>query len=147
MKRITVATVAAVLLLGLTGCADTSGGAETATVSASEQGSLEATPSASRTETPDPLSVGDTESAGEGDVETAFLDEVDSRLSSIQSQIPDATEEQLLSAGHEACERLAGGESGENMTLIEGEETTGGYYMDSSAIIIAARLTLCPIEP
>lgn len=58
--------------------------------------------------------------------------------------IPDATDEQLLAAGEEACDRIAAGESTDDMTLIDGEQRPdGGYYRDSGNIITGARLHLC----
>lgn len=78
------------------------------------------------------------------DPEAAYLIEVRARLARIQTQIPNVTEEQLLTLGWDACGRVERGEPTEGMSLIEGEaKSDAGYYSDSSAIIIAARLTLC----
>ncbi|OIU88667.1 hypothetical protein [Microbacterium sp. AR7-10] len=77
--------------------------------------------------------------------EDAFLIEARSRLAKIRTQIPDATDAQLLDAAHEACERIEGGESSAEMSLIDGEtKSDAGYFMDSGAIITSARLTMCP---
>lgn len=59
------------------------------------------------------------------------------------TQIPDATDAQLLEAGYKACDRIESGEPSEDISLIEGETRTRGYYMDSGAIITAARVTIC----
>lgn len=146
MKTLTKAAAgiaAMVLAISLSGC-----GEDAIPVGAGENtASQSRSSSPSETPAPEPLTATASEPSTESDLDAAFLAEAHTRLASIRSQIPDATDDQLLAAGNEACERLATGESGEEMTLIEGEETTGGYYMDSSAIIIAARLTICPIEP
>lgn len=80
------------------------------------------------------------------DPEAMFLLEVRTRLARIQTQIPNVTDEQLLAAAYEACEILAPNQTGEDLSLIEGEERSPhGYYQDSSAIIVSARITICPI--
>ncbi|WP_295104755.1 DUF732 domain-containing protein, partial [uncultured Microbacterium sp.] len=62
------------------------------------------------------------------------------------SVIPDATDEQLLAAGYEACERLAAGEVSTDISLIDGEEKNAQseMYLDSVSIIGAAVPHLCP---
>lgn len=141
MPKVTAAIAALVLVFVLAGCgeAETDGNADRASSTAANE-STEPTPSAAplSAETPQPLNA--------EEAEVAFLVEVHDRLAKIQSQIPNATDQQLVTAAQEACDRLESGESGENMSLIDGEEETNGYFMDSGAIIIAARLTMCPIE-
>lgn len=141
-----VAVVATLLAVTLSGCGEDAApeSGETSDVQSRSQSVDTETPEGSSTETAAPLTA-QPDSAGD-DPEQSYITQVRDRLSKIQSQIPDATDEQLLAAANEACERLESGESGENMTLIDGEETTNGYFMDSGAIIIAARMTLCPIE-
>lgn len=135
-KRTSAASVAAaaVLLLALTGCA---GGVET--------------PSADRTapaatspkETAAPLVAETPAAAPSEDVDAAFVAAVRASLPPT-TQIPNATDQQLIDAGHQACERLAAGEASDQMSVIEGEVAgEGGYYWDSAAIINAARTSLC----
>ncbi len=137
MNARTVTATAALALLAaltLTGCAE-------AASNAAENRS--STPT---TETAAPL-VAETAEAEEPtvtDVEATFLDAVRATLPA-ETQIPDATDEQLLAAGVQACERLAAGESSDAMSLIEGETPNGlGYFTDSGMIITAARQTICP---
>lgn len=62
-----------------------------------------------------------------------------------KTQIPDATDAQLLEAGREACARVAAGEVPETVSVISGETPdAAGYFTDSSAILGAAQKTLCP---
>ncbi|CAN7154332.1 DUF732 domain-containing protein [Microbacterium foliorum] len=129
-----IAALALLAALALTGCAGTAApeGDERAASAESESAApLEA-------ETPAP------EEAGGDDAEQAFLDNVRDNLPT-PTTIPDATDEQLLAAGMEACERLRAGETSDTITLIEGEQKNGAdIYADSGAIITAARLSLCP---
>lgn len=146
--KIRFAAVAIVAMLALTGCTDevSSPATDDQPVAASQQRTVEETPAVA--ESPEPV-VAETphpSAQPSDDAEAAFLTEVRDRLAKIRTQIPDVTDEQLLTIAHDACARLDSGESGEDMTLIEGEQVTHGYYMDSGAIIIAARLTMCPIS-
>lgn len=134
MKRGLVAAGAVALLL-LTGC--------TSTVTSE---TVKVTPGASGT-----FSDGDTtvevqpltaESPAAADGEAAFLDAVRANLRP-DNVIPNATDEQLLDAGHEACERLAAGEPSDTISLIDGEQTTAGYFRDSVQIVQAAATNLC----
>lgn len=133
MKRASIA-IAALIALTLTGCASTADETPSAPQS---------TPSA----TPDAL-VAETPAAGEADdAEAAFVEKFHEVRATMpgDSQIPNATAEQLLTAGEEACSRLDTGESSDTIVLIDGEEKNGaGYYSDSGAIISSARQTLCP---
>lgn len=121
-----IAALALLAALALTGCAGEPGGSE---------GSMEsAAPLVA--ETPQAL-VAD-------DAEIAYLAEARDRLPAA-TIIPEATDEQLLAAGHEACERREAGEAGDAISLIEGEERNeGGIYLDSQALVGAAWITLCP---
>lgn len=75
--------------------------------------------------------------------EAAYLEAVREALPA-DTVIPNATDEQLLAAGDEACEAIAISDDTSTVSLIEGEQANGlGYYDDSSKIIIAARATLC----
>ncbi|MBT2485729.1 MULTISPECIES: DUF732 domain-containing protein [unclassified Microbacterium] len=141
------ATAAVVLLaaLALTGCAEsaTDAGDERTAPAVAESGQ----PETRDTETPVPV-VAETDGPETSDEEqqTAFIKEVRSRLAKIRTQIPDITDEQLISLAHKACDALAPNLTGEDLSLVEGETRTNGHFMDSSAIIVAARLTMCPIE-
>lgn len=136
MPKVTAATLAvtALIVLGLTGCAGTreSAGDERAAPQVSES----APPLVA--ETPD--------ASGEGDVDAAFLEKFHEIRATMpgESVIPNAADEQLLTAGKEACERLRAGEPSDTIVLIDGETKNGAdYYSDSGAIITAARQTLC----
>lgn len=142
--KIRAATIAAVLLLALTGCTDD--GASTSDESTDRVASVTDEPTAGSEETasPEPLVAQDPGEQSDFEKEAAYLEAVHDRLSRIQSQIPDATDEQLLAAADDAC-RLANDTNNDELSLIDGETKTNGYYMDSSAIIISARMTICPI--
>lgn len=133
-----IALVSAVLLLALTGCAGTVGDDTSAPQDAAP--TVETTP----TETPEPLTAEKASEKTDAELEAAYLVEVRDRLSKIHTQIPNATDEQLIATAYEACDRIAEGTSGEDMTLIEGETRTNGYYMDTAAISTSAALTICP---
>lgn len=138
MPKITAARIAltALIVLTLTGCAGT------VSSDASEpQDAAQAAPS----ETTAPLTAQKSSEQTDADAEAAYLSTVRERLSRIVSQIPDATDEQLLAAGYDACDRLADGESSEGMSVIQDEQKSKhGYYSDSGHIITSATLTLCP---
>lgn len=143
MKRALIAAGAVALLL-LTGC---SGGGEQVNVAVNSA-------------TPVPAATGDaaaplTAETSAADVsearatpEAAFLSAIHKaragKILSAKTQIPDATDAQLLDAGRRACELLAAGEAPESITVIEGEtQDAAGYFTDSSAITGAASKTLC----
>lgn len=124
--RFGVIAVAAVL--ALTGCSGTAG---------AEPEAVETTPPA----TSAPLTAESPESAPSG--EAAYLEAVREALPA-NTVIPNATDEQLLAAGQEACEVLASGADTMTVSLIEGEPTSeAGYYNDSGAIITSASVFLC----
>ncbi|MEV8023404.1 DUF732 domain-containing protein [Microbacterium sp. NPDC080220] len=114
--------------LALTGCSGAVGG---------EPEAVETTPPASSA----PLTAGTPASAPSG--EAAYLEAVREALPA-DTVIPDATDEQLIAAGEEACAVLADGGDTVATSLIEGEPTSeAGYYNDSSAIFTAAAISLC----
>lgn len=132
VKRTTVIAATAAALLLLAGCSGTT--QEGVTLTSEPVGSPAATAAAPLTaQTPEA-------SAGSG--EAAFLDQVRANLRP-DNVIPDATDAQLLSAGEEACRRLAAGEASDAISVIAGEETTAGYYRDSVQIVQAAATTIC----
>ena len=140
MPKVTAAALAvtAVFVLGLTGCAGANGSA-TAERTAPET-SEPATPS----ETPEPLKA--ESPATEADADQLFLAEARDRLSGLGSAttIPNASDEQLIAAGHEACDALMNQQPFNDVSVVQGEERVQGSYLDSAAIASAAILYFCP---
>lgn len=137
MPKVTAATLAvtALILLGLTGCADT---AENA---ADERRGSETADSPSPEASPDELVA---KAPSVDDAEQRFLDYVRAELLPT-SGIADASDAQLIDAGHEGCEQVKSGVPLEEIRLVEGEEpTAAGYYMDTSAIFSGAQMVFCP---
>lgn len=132
MKKVTAA-LAVLLALILSGCA---GGADDAT---DERTAPEASESAA------PL-VAETPAAEpeESDAGAKFIALIGESLP-VNTIIPDATDEQLISAGMEACELIRAGTDPADIRLIDGEQPNGAdIYADTSAIMNSALLTLCP---
>jgi hypothetical protein len=76
--------------------------------------------------------------------EAAFLVKVRDILPD-NTSIPNATDAQLLAAGQEACEQMAGGADSTMVSVIDGEQKDGaGYYQDSARIGAVAKQTICP---
>lgn len=102
--------------------------------------------SASRTEemTPPPL-VAETPAAPSAtEAETQFVAYVRENLRPT-NVVPNATDEQLLSAGKDGCAQIIAEVSPDDITVIDGEERDGGgYYRDTSVILTGSRLFLCP---
>lgn len=142
MKRTTMAPIAAVALLTLTGCAESTGNAtaERSTVEAAET----AAPPIQPNETSEPLIAQESEDASS--TESQFLVEARDRLSGLgaATTIPDATDEQLITAGKSACGDLLSGTPFVDVSVIEGEERVQGSYLDSAAIATAGLLFFCP---
>lgn len=140
MPKITAAlTSAIVAVLILTGCAAASD--DVAVPGASETESVG--PSAS--EAAEPLVASTPTIAADGN-ELLYIEKVRELLAGVKTQIPDATDQQLLAAGAETCERYEAGEDPEQMSVIEGETRNpdSGLYVDTLSIVSAARLYLCP---
>jgi hypothetical protein len=138
MNRIVAVAAAVLLAVTLTGCS-------AATSDATEpQAGTQTTQDAPASATPEPL-VAQTPSASTSDGSGAeFLAYVHEHLQST-TQIPDATDDQLLSAADDACTRMAAGEPTETMSLIDGEKKdSGGYFYDSGVIITGASMFVCP---
>lgn len=133
----TAATITAVVvfLAALTGCA-------TDTTSAPAEPSE--TPASAAVETVEPLVAEEPAAAPEGaEAEALYLEMARERLPS-NTIIPNATDEQLLAAGWEICERREAGEESTDISVIEGEERApSGYYRDSVELVQAAAVTLC----
>lgn len=129
-----IAALAAVLALTLTGC---TGGAE-------DTGEERSAPAMG--ESAAPLTA-DKPAESEADGETAeqsFLEYVRASLAE-NTSIPDATDDQLLAAGMEACDRMAAGELSDTISVVEGEAANGlGYFEDSGWIVSGAGQFLCP---
>jgi hypothetical protein len=91
-------------------------------------------------ETPSPLSVDEeTEAQATGNEE--FLTETRIRIKNIKN----ATDEQLVSAGHKACELYDSGQAKKEMRLIDGETSdAAGTYWDSFVIASWAPRAYCP---
>lgn len=135
MNRGLIATGAVALLL-LTGCTATTT-TETVTVTPGASGTYSA---GDTTVVVEPLTAA-TPAAADG--EAVFLDTVRAKLRP-DNVIPDATDEQLLEAGREACEKIATTENTNTISVIEGEQPNGlGSYRDSNVIVSAARASLC----
>lgn len=95
-------------------------------------------------ETPDAPSA-TSENSPEGAYLAAIKEARAGKILTQKTQIPDATDAQLLSAGQAACVKIAAGEPSETISVIEGEtRDAAGYFTDSSAITGAATKTLCP---
>lgn len=139
MPKITAARIAvtALILVSLTGCTSTDDGAGTEPVGFANV-QQDATPM------PEPL-VAETPGAESTVDEADFLAEARSRFTTA-TQIPDATDEQLIEAGWAACAYLEAGNNPDDLTVIEGETRNlgeDGYFMDSAAIATAAVMHLC----
>lgn len=153
MKTPVTAAVAAVLLL--TACAGDTQPAETPTSAAPVVETETASTAPVDDETVPPLvaevETDDEQSPEPETPEEAFLITVRDWLDPETTQIPNATDEQLLEAGREACEQLASeNEDGSPVSLfdvrvIEGEvERDQGGYIDSLQVAAAAQQELCP---
>lgn len=132
-----IAALSLAMLLLLTGCASA---AESAPDEVGSPQQASSTPE----ESPEPLAA---ESAAPAatDADAAFLAYVRDTLLP-ETQIPNATDEQLIEAGHEACAQLESGTPLESVRVVEGETahpSTGAFY-DSSAIMGGAILNYCP---
>jgi hypothetical protein len=138
MKRTIITAIAAVTLLALTGCAESAGNvtAERSTVASSSP----AIPS----ETPEPLVADSPDAPAAEEVDAQFLELVRGELLP-GSGIKNATDQQLIAAGHDGCEQVKAGVALEDIRLVEGEKATStGYYMDTSAIFLGAQQVYCP---
>ena len=102
--------------------------------------------------TPEPLvaeTPATTESPDAGSPEEQFAERVKFYLDidPASNQVPNATAEQLIAAGHDACEQIASGTAYEDVRVVEGEQPqNGGYYLDTSAIMSGAIIAYCPVD-
>lgn len=130
-----IAATAALLLLALTGCT----GSPASTSSRMPVMSDGATQFP--TNTPKPL-VAETQAPAAASGDAQYLKDVRKALTNgRQTQIPNASDEQLIKAGHDACAAVAAGTPEAKVTVIEGEtfDDNWGGYMDSSIILTIAR--------
>lgn len=122
-------TIAAALLLA--GCA----------APAAEQTPSTPTSAASAAE---PLTAETPTTPAVSEADVAFLAAVREAQSEFATQIPDATDAQLLELGAEACDVLSAGTDTTALSLIEGETPNAiGNYSDTDAIVTAASIHLC----
>lgn len=125
MRKMVVVGVA-LIALALTGCAGES----------KPEVEKAASPAASA-----PLTAESPAAAPSG--QQAFVDAVRASLPA-ETQIPNATDDQLIDVGQRACAELAAGADTTVLSLIDGEQPSEvGYFRDSQAIITAAATTLC----
>lgn len=131
--KIRITAIGVLLAITLTGCAGTP---ESAPIEAEQA----ATSTAGQAEeTPEPLVAEEPAEAEPTDAEAAYL----KFLADHPRQgtvIPDATDEQRLTAGYQVCALLAEGKEGTEITVIEGEPRNpdSGFYMDSFDMYSAA---------
>ncbi len=145
MKRgAIIGTIAgAVLVAGI------AGGAVGATLTSSQEPapttSAEPTPSA--TAMPEAL-VAETPAAADplSEADAVFLAYVEEQTPTwTTTKLPDLSETELITAGHEACEQIAAGVPSETLRLVEDEEPSPmGDFVDSSAIFNGAITAYCP---
>jgi hypothetical protein len=129
VPKITAAAAALLLVLVLAGCGDNG-----ATGGTSSEQSKPTSQEASETPAAEDLTAEDEQ----------FLSIVRGELLP-DSGIADATDADLIAAGHDGCEQVEAGVPLEEIRLVEGEEPSStGYYMDSSAIFFGAQQVYCP---
>ncbi len=138
-----LAILGVALALVLTGCANGAGASGSGEGGQSaQQQAAEATPTP--TEAAGPLTATTPEALPAEDADASFLRYVADELPPATS-IADASDAQLIAAGHDACEQVSAGVPWENIRLVEGEEPSAqGYYLDSSAILNGALYFYCP---
>lgn len=107
--------------------------------------STEPTPAA--TAVPDSLAA-ETPAADEpaSEADAVFLAYVEEQTPTwTTTRLPDLSDEDLIAAGHEACEQIAAGVPSETLRLVEDEEASPmGDFVDSSAIFNGAITAYCP---
>lgn len=141
----TLATVAGVALVGGGAYAVTQIPGDEPTTSATTEPGVIDTPAADPSSTPAPqVTAGEPVSPSTEDADALFLAEVADRIRPT-TQIADVPDEDLIAAGHQACEQIEAGVALEDLRLVEGEQPgVGGYYLDTSAIFNSALIAYCP---
>ncbi|MFK4789855.1 DUF732 domain-containing protein [Microbacterium sp. ZW T5_56] len=142
MHKLGYMTAVGALVLALTAC---SGGTEPE----ANAGTADATPitiaeptteASTATETVPPL-VAETPSAATADAD--YLAFVRGDLVP-NTGIRNATDEQLIAAGHDACDQIWAGAAAGDLRLVEGEEPQpSGYFADSGSIVTGALNFYC----
>ena len=134
MPKVTAAIAALVLAITLTGC--TAAQNPTQEPASGPQGaeqSPESTPAPLVAEpSPEPILT-----TAEGEYVTVLRAAFDRD----GTQIPNATDEQLIAAGQDACEQIDAGTNPDSVRVVEGEEEP---HADSGRIGYAAAEYLCP---
>lgn len=130
--RIAAITATVLLAITLTGC-----GEDTTATDAQPKSLMQEAPSSSGVEATDS---GEVQSAED----EAFLKYVDDELLP-DTGIADFTDDELIAAGHAACEQVKNGVPFENVRVVEGEEPAkSGYFIDSSTLMNGALYSYCP---
>lgn len=144
MHKLGYMTAVGALVLALTACSGS-------TEPEANAGTADATPITSAEPTTEPTTAETasaplTAEAPSTDEDELFLSEARSRLSSLgaATTIPNATDEQLIDAGHRACDLVRAQTPFNDVSVIEGEPRNQGSYFDSAAITSAAILYYCP---
>jgi hypothetical protein len=139
MRRLALTAAIIAAGLALAGCAATQDEPEATQPAVS---STQEKPAPSASGDPEPL-VAETPTDFAAS-ESEYLENVRELLPA-KTQVPDATDEQLLAVGREACTRMAAGETSDTIVLIDGETPNpdSGLYLDTIAILTAAALHLC----
>lgn len=128
-----LALLAALTLSGCAGTADPTGDERTAPAASESDAPLTA-------ETAEP----ETESAGSPDDQ--YLTDVRTALTNgRETAIPNATDEQLLQAGRDACEQIAAGTPESEIHVVDGEQPDEllGEYPESYIIATVAQGRIC----
>lgn len=139
MRAHLTAAASAALLLGLVGCS-----------AAPEEAPVEEPAASAETTQVEPLTAEPVEEeATAGTPEEAYLAAMRERLAEDRppieaTQIPNATDEQLLEAAAAACEQLASGTVHDEVRVIEGEQPNQlNSYTDSGDIALYASEYIC----
>jgi len=139
MKRGIIAAGAVAMLL-LTGC---TAGAQVASNGTGSSGETAASSAPLTAETPS-TAVSEAPSTPEAAFLAAVHEARAGKILSAKTQIPNATDAQLIDAGRAACKLLAEGQALETISVIDGETPdSAGYFIDSSAIARSAAKTIC----
>lgn len=143
---VAIATAAALVIGGGTAYALTTN-AQAPEVPALIEATATSTPMPTASGKPSPASeplVAETPQATNPD--ELFIEEARDRLAGLglATTIPNATDEQLIAAGHEACDALINQQPFNDVSVIEGEQRVQGSFLDSAAIATAGMLYFCP---
>ncbi|WP_091232657.1 DUF732 domain-containing protein [Microbacterium sp. 3J1] len=135
IARITAA-VAGLALLGALTLAGCSGATDT--TSDGQQSTETAAPLTAETAEPEPEGAVSPDAQYLTDVRTALTN-------GRETTIPNATDEQLVQAGQDACEQLAAGTPEADVRVVDGEQLDEqmGDYRESMIIVAIASKHLC----